>query len=310
MHHNFSSRLNRSAAELLILTIIQSKGKTHPYEIQQTLHSEIFHSQFAEIQKSSHLIEFSKNLIKFMENPSMENEILFKFQLKELLPDKMVEIDEFLHFKNTIQNNEENLVAKLRKLLIDAQGFVSQQQEKLKIWNSKTAIYQVMEDLEKKQKLISVVANEVIKGRSRKIYSITEKGKETAIKWILELGDLYDRISPKITQFTGIESVFIKTHRFQVLNFMEQFFPKGKIAEILVDDSNSPFSQLFRGLFPIIGNPSKLKTLLLSDNFQFDLLNENLIPKEYKDVYKKILLKQMKKFKNQVDSNIKSLEKS
>lgn len=309
VHHNFSSRLNRSASELLILTIIESKGKVHPYEIYQTLLPEIFYKKYAEIQKSSQMISFSKKYIKFLEDPTDENENVLTKEIQGLLPDGTTS-DEFVLIKqNNNQYYSKNNIENLRRLLNEAEGFVKNEREKLKIWKSKTAIYQVMKDLEEKEKLITVVDTEIIKGRSRKIYSITDKGRETAINWILEFGDLYDRISPKISQFTGIESAFTKNHPLQVLNFMEQFIPVDSIIKLLLDDSGSPFSQLIKGLFPIVGNPSKLKTLLLSDEFQFDFLAGDLIPKKYKAVYKELLLKHMKEFKNKIENKIRNLEK-
>ena len=87
VHHNFSSRLNRSASELLILTIIESKGKTYPYEIYQTLLPEIFYNKYTEIQKSSQMISFSKKYIKFLEDPTDENENILKKEIQGLLPD-------------------------------------------------------------------------------------------------------------------------------------------------------------------------------------------------------------------------------
>ena len=309
VHHNFSSRLNRSASELLILTIIESKGKTYPYEIYQTLLPEIFYNKYTEIQKSSQMISFSKKYIKFLEDPTDENKNLLKKEIQGLLPDGITSDEFVLTKQNNNQYSNKNNIENLHRLVNEAEGFVKNQKEKLKIWKSKTAIYQVMKDLEEKEKLITVVDTEIINGRSRKIYSITDKGRETAIKWILDFGDLYDRISPKISQFTGIESAITKSHRLQVLDFMEQFIPVDSIIELLMDDSGSPFSQLIKGLFPIVGNPSKLKTLLLSDEFQFDYLAGNLIPKRYKAIYKELLLKEMKEFKNKIENKIKIIEK-
>ena len=308
-HHNFSSRLNRSASELLILTIIESKGKAHPYEIYKTLLHEIFYKKYAEIQKSSQMISFSKKYIKFLEDSTVENENVLKKEIQELLPDGMTSDDFVLTKRNANQYNNKKNIENLGRLLNEAEGFVKSQKEKLKIWKSKTAIYQVMKDLEEKEKLITVVNTEIISGRSRKIYSITDKGRETAIKWILEFGDLYDRISPKISQFTGIENAITKNHRLRVLSFMEQFIPVDSIIKFLLDDSGSPFSQLVKSFFPIVGNPSKVKTLLLSDEFQFDFPAGDLIPKKYKAVYKELLLKHMKEFKNKIENKIRNLEK-
>ena len=303
MHHNFSSRLNRSASELLILTIIQSKGNAYPYEIYKSLLSEIFYIKLAEIEKSSHLITFSKNYIKYLEDPTTENEMLLMKDMRGLFPASISSEE----LKLTTHNNKKESIKNLSSLLKEAERFVKNQTDHLQIWKSKTAIYQVMKDLEEKEKLIAVVDIKIINGRSRKIYSITDKGREVAIKWILEFGDLYHRISPKISQFTGTESSFIKSHRFQVLKYMEKFIPVDSIAKLLMDDSGSPFSQLLKGLFPIIGNPSKLKTLLLSDEFQFDYLTRD-IPSKYKTVYREILLKQMNEFKLNIEIAIDYLK--
>ena len=152
------------------MSIIAEKKETHPYEIQQILQKKVLHKYQIQIQTSSHLVQTFEKIIEISSKPKRDNKDIEKFIQSIRIP--------FLRdfCKKTIEksNEDPSILANLESLKSNAKKLIRHKNTELKIWDSITAIYQVMNDLEKTN-LIEVARLETHKGRTRKIYKITDK---------------------------------------------------------------------------------------------------------------------------------------
>ena len=302
-HHRFISRFLRSSSELFILTIISSKEEVHPYEVYQELLLQIFHSKHSQIQNFSKVLQIAKRFLNYLQESSEMNIELLEREFKGLLP-KEESIDLVLNQDKELKTKTINM---LIPLISEADERFELIKEDLRIWDSKTAIYQVMKELEQ-EGLIKVTREEIYKGRGRKIYSITEKGKIAVLNSLILFGDLFQKIFPQITHFYDLQQTSFNEHRIKLLQFFEKILSPHQIISILNKESDSPLKQLFNEMFPLIGSESILKNLISVQKVDLNLFNINAIHANYRAFYIQTILHQLRESKEYIDRKIKEVE--
>ena len=302
-HHRFMSRFLRTASELFILTIISSKGEIHPYEVYQELLLEIFHSKHSQIQCYSKILHFGEKYLNYLQDSSKLNVELLEKEIRDFLPTgESIEIT-----LNPDEKLKKNMIQILNHLIGEADTHVESLKGELKIWDSKTAIYQVMKELERED-LIKVARTEIYKGRARKIYSITDKGKSVVLRSLVLFGDLFQKIFPQITLFKDFQSSFLIDHRIKLIKFFEMIITPKQIVSILNNKTDFPLKQLFNEIFPLIGSESILKNLINVKKVNLSLFDIDALPADYRDIYIQMVLNQLRESKEYIENKIKEFQ--
>lgn len=303
MHHRFLNRLIRISSELFILTILAAKKEAHTYEIQQILLEKIFKIKKEEINTLKKVIEIGKEIL------NLKNKHKSNLDLNKEL-DKL-ELKEFKSISRIIYNKiiqNDSFEEKFSKLLSQADIVIQQQEKDLRIWNSDTAIYQVMKEFEKEE-LIKVLRTEIYRGRSRKIYSLTEKGKNMAFSSIFLFGELYQIIVPQISFFQNMEGKIPSQHLYKLVEFLEDILPEEELNRILLEKDlhNSLLKKFFDIMFPFIKNNTLVLSLISGENVPTNILDDNISSTSYKNFYKKMFIANLKRIKKKIENLINKL---
>lgn len=220
----FYSKLAKAHSEFIILSIIDANPDIHTYEIQQILSS-----------------NFSK----------MNNPIFMSFKLFEDIIskwrkvgkvndkiDKMIDDIPFIAIRSPLRNymtisaidkgSAQSLLEVWDKLRSINFFIVNADQ----IWATQTGIYQSMKSLED-NKLIEVSRQEIVKGRTRKLYQITEKGKQGALGMLFTLLSFDNIIPPYYPNFSSVLKSFYQFHDDTVFNILKEFDEKGDMHQYI-----------------------------------------------------------------------------
>lgn len=297
------SRLLRTASELFILAIIASKKEVHPYEVYQKLISEIFYSKQIQIQSFSHILQVGKSYLKYLQEPSKLNENLLREEIKKILPKGFPLKDEL----NIDKKSKDDSIQILSHLIKEADINLNEEEGDLRIWDSKTAIYQVMKELERED-LITVARTEIYKGRGRKIYAITLKGKITAVHSLLLFGDLYQKVFPQITLFTDFQKSSSEDPGIRLLQILENVLSTEMIMAIFQNEEDSPLKQLIKELFPLVRSEVALQNLIILKDIPLNLFDVSILPLSYRSIYKKMIIQQLSDYKKHIENVITQLE--
>ncbi|MFX1237543.1 MAG: PadR family transcriptional regulator [Promethearchaeota archaeon] len=298
-HHRFTSRFLRTISELFILIIISSKREIHPYEVYQELLAQVFHSRQSQIESFSKILQVGKKYLDYLQDPSSSNVEILEKEFNKLLPKgKSIKI-------TTVLDNIQNKMPKdtIINLINEADSQIESEKEDLKIWDSKTAIYQVMNELERED-LIKVTRTEIYKGRGRKLYSITDKGINMVISTIIAFGDLFQKIFPHIELFNEIHQILSRDHRQKLLQFFDLIISSKQIISILNNESEFPLKRLLIEVFPLIASESTLANLINVQKLDLNVLNIEELPDRYRSFYIKNVLKKLHDSKKYIKKKI------
>lgn len=304
-HHYFENRLVRTASELFILMILASKREAHPYEIQQVLLKEIFKVRRSQFEEFQNLIQWMAKTFEILDQEppgdtnllGQEMETFFPPLLKHLGPQFLVALSE-----------DPQLQAELRQLVNTAEQAMQQEGEHLKIWDSDTAIYQVMKELEN-EGLIEVTRSEIHRGRGRKVFTLTENGRKTAFSTILVFGDLYQAILPYSTLFHTEEGLLFSKHQFDILHLLERVLHGNDLGKLITSiNVDSPFNHLLTNLFPFLLNDALFFPALFGNYLPVEKIEERL-PNEFdRAAYQHLLLHRLKDSQQRIEEIIQRLE--
>lgn len=303
---NFFTRFTRSVSEFLILAIITEQGESYSYEIQQKLMEEVFHERKVQNEISNQLLGVGKAVLEHSRNPTPETQkdILtltkkIKLPFLQFISDQLIEV----------ASKDDQIIKILAEILDDAKQTVNREDLQLNIWNSATAIYQVINNLEK-QKLIENTRTVHQSGHTRKYFKISEEGKIQALRMWLIMGDLYQIVTSKINVFQGSFPNLFKGHQKNVLMFINALFPKEPLSELVENISlkHPYFHKFIEDIFPSIGNDYLLlglvsEGIITEKNFNIYNLSAN-----QEKIFKQMILKNLKSHRDKIDENIKKLE--
>lgn len=302
----FFKKITRAAAEFTILSILAEKGVAHPYEIQELVQEELLKKYRLQIESIKSFIEISETIISNFNNPRRQNQK----DISQIL--KGIKDPLFRHFgkiflKKVKENKE--LLLDLEKLKEDAKNILIRRGSELKIWEHIHSIYQVIKEL-KQRELIEESGTETFKGRTRKLYKITDKGRDEALKMIILFADLNQVIIPKALIFQNNLNILFQTHLDILFQILNKIFPDKTIFDMLLEvESSFPHIQkTFEGLFPLLDNDLLLISLLLEDFITSESINIQELPCNQQQLFKHLLLNHLKKHRKKIDEVIKSLE--
>ncbi len=304
--HHFFKKLSRAASEFIILSILAEKGESHPYEIHDILQKEIFKNRETRIKNTIKFIELSEKLIAIYKNPQKKNKDDIK-NLMDKLEDPLFKFLSKIFLKKL--EEDKDILTDLEKLIEDGKRVLEYKGAEQKVWDHVPSIYQVIRDLEKR-KLIKESRIETIKGRNRKLYTITNDGKDEAVKMLTIFGDLNQVIIPKALIFQNNINMLFKSHLDIALNLLEKLLPGKSISNILQDIENSlPQVQgIFEGMFPIIDNDLLLISLLLEDFITKEKINMKELNPNQQELFNFLLVNRLKKYRDKLDDVISSIE--
>ncbi len=304
-HHRFENRLVRTSSELFILTILASKGEAHPYELHQILLKEIFKDRMAYLQEYHKVIDWARKVLVVLEQDSSPNMDNLEAETEQLFPQSMQGVSKFIIER--LQKSQQ-LRKELNLLLTEADEGLRLDEEKVKIWDSDTTIYQVMKELES-EGLISVNRTEIHQGRGRKVYILTEIGRRTAFETILLFGDLFQAILPFITLVNPEGADHHPTHQLKALHLFERILTReqfSKFSSVMSEDS--PLTHFLSNLFPFLFNDAVLFPIIMRDYLSIENINKNIPGDSQRRVYKNLLLNRFKDFQKQIGEKIQELE--
>ena len=304
--HHFFKKLSRAASEFIILSILAEKGESHPYEIHDILQKEILKNRQIRIKNTIKFIELSENLIDIYKNPQKKNKVDIK-NLMDKLEDPVFKFLSKIFLKKL--EEDKDLLTDLEILIKDGKRVLEYRDAELKVWDHVPSIYQVIRDLEKR-KLIKESGIDTIKGRNRKLYTITDIGKDEAVKMLMIFGDLNQVIIPKALVFQKNINLLFKAHLDIALHLLEKLLPDKSISRILQDIENSlpQVQDMFEGMFPIIDNDLLLISLLYEDFISEESIGTKELTPKQQELFKFILLKRLKKYRDKLDDIISSIE--
>lgn len=198
MEDKFFSKMAKSVSEFMILAILKEKSESHPYEIQQALLSKFSSQQ----DHSSKMLDIMSTI---SEKITQENKDLHSESQK---------------VKEQPGNKKEHLL--LSSLNSEIEIIKEYMSFPIKIWETIGAIYQVMSELEA-QECIEVIKREIVKGRTRKIYKITQKGELVALRMMFAFNGINSTIYPQFLHFGDILNQFYTTHIKNLNNLFNSF---------------------------------------------------------------------------------------
>ncbi len=301
-------KITRAASEFMILSIIMEKGESHPYEIYQTLIERVAGKQKPPVRNLELLIKYSSMIMDFFDNEetdgnqekkiiSLINSIESPFSKKLLL--------EFLE-----QGKKDvKLQANLKDLIKDARIITQKDKSDLEAWQKPPAIYQVLKSLEKR-KLIKFSRTEQYQGKSRNLYTITEKGIPEAFTMLTTLGDLNQLIIPMARFFRNHINLQMQNHLTIVFRIMKQLYPNKNLSDIFEDPEliDPNFILELSSLFPIIDNDSLFIPILFDDTISTDAINAMKVIPEQQVLFKEIVLKKLRSYKEKINKVIKEID--
>ncbi|TFG08379.1 MAG: PadR family transcriptional regulator [Promethearchaeota archaeon] len=303
--HHFFKKISRAASEFIILSILEEKGESHPYEINDILQKEILENRQAQVKNTIQFIEFSEKVIEFYGDPNKKKLDIRK--LRNELEDPLLK-----HFSGIFLKKVEldkDLLIDLEELIKDGKEIMEYRGAELKVWDHVPSIYQVISDLEKRN-LIKESGTEIMQGRTRKLYKITDKGKVEAVKMLTIFGDLNQTIIPKALIFKKNINLLFKSHLDIILRLLEKLFPDKSISDIFqnIKETLPEDSRMLEGMFPIIDNDLLLISLLLEDFITKDKIDMNELDQNQQELFNSLLVNRLKKFQNKLDEIIKIFE--
>ncbi len=302
----FFKKITRAAAEFTILSILAEKGVAHPYEIQELVQDELLKKYRFQIESIKSFIEISEAIISNFNDPKHQKQK----DVNQIL--KGTKDPLFGHFGKIflgkVKDNKD-LLLDLEQLKEDAKSILIRRGSELKIWEHIHSIYQVIKEL-KERELIEEARTETIKGRTRKLYRITDRGRNEALKMIILFADLNQVIIPKALIFQDNLNILFQTHLDILFQIFNKIFPNKSIFDILheIESSFPQVQKTFEGLFPLLDNDLLLISLLLEDFITSESINLAELSPNQQQLFKHLLLNHLKKHRKKLDDVIKNLE--
>jgi DNA-binding PadR family transcriptional regulator len=290
-------------SDLYILTILAAKGEAYPYEIQQVLYQDIFKRENLQIQVLEHLIDMGQSIVTTTLAPNKNGSAP---DLEPFLSDLPSELHEyFIAFQNEISTKPDAL-SRFSELLAQGSKILEEERREQKIWDSKTAIYQVIGDLER-EGLIHVSREEVQQGRHRKFYQLTDDGRVSALQGIAQLGQLYQTLLPRIQYFEDLNDIFLHDKMSQ---FIGDLFPVEVIGQLVQGEpiSSGILNHLFSAAFPLLQDNFLLLSFVLGDFAPTNDLMTGTPQSAQQDIYKKAILGHLKSLQARLQSKIDQME--
>jgi len=302
----FFKKITRAAAEFTILSILAEKGVAHPYEIQELVQEVLLKKYRFQIENIKSFIEVSEIIISNFNNPKQQNQKDVSQILKETKNPLFVHFGK-IFLKKAKDNND--LLLDLENLTEDAKSILIRRDSELKIWDHIHSIYQVIKEL-KERELIEEAKTETFKGRTRKLYRITDKGRNEALKMIILFADLNQVIIPKALIFQDNLNILFQTHLDILFQMFNKIFPHKTVFDMMqeIESSFPHIQKTFEGLFPLLDNDLLLISLLLEDFITSESIDLQELPPNQQELFKHLLLNRLKKHRKKLDDAIISLE--
>ena len=298
-------KITRPASEFIILSILAEKDNLHPYEIMSILEKQVLKKHQERISEIAGIVDIGDKIIDHFDNPTKfndndltkivesYNEPLLKFLIIELI--------------NKIKKNKDVLM-ELKELNKDAKNMLINIGAELKTWDTIPAIYQVINDLEK-EKLIKVAGTETYKGRTRKLYTITPKGRLEALQMLTLFGELTQVISPHLINFQDTVNFFFQQHIKIFFKIVEQIYPNESVIDSIfkIEEKYPYFQKVLQGAFPLLDNDTLL-IAFLSNNFDsIKSINLERLNSNEQKLFKHLLINRLNDYRVRIDELIKNL---
>ena len=242
MDDRFFSKMAKPVSEFMILAILKEKGEKHPYEIQQILLEKFSSQKDHTIEMMVLLADISKKAMNYISEGSEKKEEVERSV--NLLPDE--------NFREIIiqlieKAGKETDIFNLLKSLTDEIDIIKDHFIfPGKIWETIGAIYQVMKELQS-QGFIEVSKQEIVKGRTRKLYKITDKGVLEAMRMLLIFNSVNSAIYPQFSLFSNSLRQFYAGHNEKFHDLFSKILDKDNSNEF--EENNHPVD-LFHEINP------------------------------------------------------------
>lgn len=259
MDDKFFSKIAKSVSEFMILAIVKEKGESHTYEIQQTLLTK-FSNQGSHVKEMTQLASSLKGKTQSVQEKKVDSNNKNGDSGKEGSFEFMIDMLNEIITQTQKDDEIPIIVSKLGDELdiINNHIFFP-----VKIWESISAIYQVMKDLED-QGFIEIARSEIVSGRTRKLYKITEKGELEAIRMMFIFNGIYTSIYPQFLIFGDVLSQFFKNHSDNLNNLFSKLMKTNSFNTILHDNQNIDHESLHSFMDPFAESQFQIMVQLLS----------------------------------------------
>lgn len=298
----FFKRVARHVSEFHILTILAEKGECHPYEVQQILKTQIFRERQEQAKKLEQLIQVGQKIVDYRAKPSPEKYDEIESEIAEL---PITAARAF--FKKSLSDGNEEKDVNLTFWVQHGQELFKREKSFSTLLNSTSAVYHVMKDL-KNYGYIRVKGEETHKGRSRKLYEITDKGRAQAPGMLLAFAEMTQTVTHGFHVFQqSLHSFFEPSHVF-IQNMMNILLPDSlELAEL--DQSEFPaIIDFLQFIFPIVRNESLFLSMITQEHFNLDELSNLPFKPFHIHIMRQYLLDRLRNLQKKLDHGIKILE--
>ncbi|MBD3194092.1 MAG: hypothetical protein GF317_03495 [Candidatus Lokiarchaeota archaeon] len=302
-------KITRAASQYLILSILVKKEKAYAYEINQELQRQLSAKNQNIVNQLNQVIVFSEKLLELISH--LEIKSVNKQHIKEQFLNELSENNLIYIANEILENYDDNkeLISNIEKLKVDARKVIENKNKELEAWESTPAIYQVLKLMEKRN-LIRSAGQEKAQGRIRKLYKITKKGLNEAVKMLNTFGDLNKVILPASNSFQHFIDKHLQNHIFIAFQIMKDLYPNLPIKKILdkLDENAPQFIDSLIELFPFLNNDSMLLPLLQQDLISPESIQNYKIDKNQLDLFKFLLIKKLNKYQLIIKNTLTKLE--
>ncbi|MFQ5977567.1 MAG: PadR family transcriptional regulator [Candidatus Heimdallarchaeota archaeon] len=298
----FFKRVARHVSEFHILTILAEKGECHPYEIQQILKTQIFQERQEQANKLEQLIQVGQKILDYRAKPSTA-----KYdEIESIIAKLPITAARTFFSKGLIDGTEEKDV-NLTFWVQHGQELFKHEKSFSTLLNSTSAVYHVMKDLED-YGYIRVKSEETHKGRSRKLYEITEKGRAQAPGMLLAFGEMTQTVTHGFHVFQqSLHSFFEPSHVF-IQNMMNILLPDSFELSELDQSEFSNLIDFLEFIFPIVRNESLFLSMITQGHLNFDELPELPFKPFHVHIVQQYLLDRLRNLQKKVEHGITILE--
>lgn len=298
----FFKRVARHVSEFHILTILAEKGECHPYEIQQILKTQFFRERQEQAKKLEQLIQVGQKIVDYRAKPSPA-----KYDEIESEIAKLPFAASRAFFKKGLSDGAEEKDGNLAFLVQHGQELVNHEKSFSTLLNSTSAVYHVMKDL-KDYGYIRVKSEETHKGRSRKLYEITDKGRAQAPGMLLAFGEMTQTVTHGFHVFQqSLHSFFEPSHLF-IQTMMNILLPDSFERSELDLSEITNFIDFLEFIFPIVRNESLFLSMITQGHFDFDELPKLPFKPVHIRIIQQYLLDRLRNLQKKVGHGIKILE--
>jgi DNA-binding PadR family transcriptional regulator len=298
----FFKRVARHVSEFHILTILAEKGECHPYEIQQILKTQIFRERQEQAKKLEQLIRVGQKIVDYRAkaSPAKYDEIESEIAKLPIAAARTF-------FKKGLNAENEEIDVNLTFWVQHGQELLKREKAFSTLLNSTSAVYHVMKDL-KDYGYIRVKSEETHKGRSRKLYEITDKGRAQAPGMLVAFAEMTQTVTQGFHVFQqSLRSFFEPSHTF-IQNMMNILLPDSFEVSELDQSEFTAIVDFLQFIFPIVRNESLFLSMLTQEHFNLEELPNLPFKPFHIQIMQQYLLERLRTLQKKLDHGIKILE--